>query len=153
MANTTTGNEIRRTLSGNKRVDGLFEGLELSHKERALGCTMALYLEETGKKTAVGLMDKVVDVKVIGLNPEERKGTPIDSVIHCDELRTLMNLSLGYSKDTMDEGWRHSEEKEAEKLRSAVMGWFDTADVENVIANMGTDFAEFVVRLSRWVRE
>lgn len=151
MANTN-GDDIRRTLSGNKRVDGLFEGLELSHKERALGCSVAAYLEKVGTKTAAGLMDKVVDVRVIALDPEERSGRPIDSDINCGELRTLMNLSLGYTKAVMDEGWRHSEEQEAEKVRSAVMGWFDTADVENVIANMGTDFCEFLVRLSRWAR-
>ena len=146
MANTNN-------ISGTPNTDVLFKGLSLSTKETVAGCAMAVYLNSIEKGQAVGLMDKVVDVRVFALDPEERSGVPMDSVIYCNELRKLLKTSINYTGAIMDGGWMHSEEQEAEDLRNSVMGWMGELDAENVVTNMGTDMCEFLVRLSRWVRE
>ena len=140
-------------LTGAADMDVLFEGLDLSSKETVAGCAMVVYLNSIGKAQAVGLMDRVVDVRVFALNPEERSGVPMDSHIYCDELRKLLTTSINYSSAIMDGGWLHSEEQEAENLRSSIMGWMGNLSAEDVVTDMGADFAEFLVRLSRWVRE
>lgn len=140
-------------LTGTKNTDVLFKGLDLSTKETVAGCAMAVYLNSLGKDQTVEIMDKVVDVRVITLDPKERGGVPMDSNIYCNELRKLLKTSMNYTDAIMDGGWLHSEEEEAESLRNSVMGWMGNFNAEDVVMNMGTDFAEFLVRLSRWVRE
>lgn len=140
-------------ISGTPNTDVLFEGLDLSSRETVAGYAMVVYLNSLGKGQAVGLMDKVVDVRVFALDPEERSGVPMDSNICCNELRKLLTTSLNYTGAIMDGGWLHSEEQEAENLRNSVMGWMGNFDAKDVVLNMSSDFAEFLVRLSRWVRE
>ena len=140
-------------ISGTPNTDMLFKGLKLTTKETVAGCAMAVYLNSLEKGQAVELMDNVVDVRVIVLNPEERSSVTMDSNICCNELRKLLTTSLNYTGAIMDGGWLHSEEQEAESLRNSVMGWMGNFDAEDVVLNMSSDFAEFLVRLSRWVRE
>ncbi|MCD8371568.1 MAG: hypothetical protein LUC94_14830 [Clostridiales bacterium] len=103
------------------------------------------------------LMDCVVDVRVVELHPEGdgkwSKAKPMDSEIDCPALTELLDGSLKYLCAYFEDGWRHSEEEAAEEIRTRTLELLHSISADVLVRDIGTDMCEFVVRLSRWVRQ
>lgn len=137
--------------------DALFEGLELSVQEQIGAYALLEYILTRESSVRRRLMDGIVDVRDIELHPEGQgkwsKAKPINSEIDCPALTKLLDDSLEYLYDLFDNGWRHSDEEMAEEIRTKTLELLECVSPAVIVRDMGTDMCEFVVRLSRWVRQ
>lgn len=135
----------------------LFEDLKLSAQERMAAYALLAYMGTQESEVRRRLMDCIVDVKVVELHPEEygkwSKAKPMDSEINCPALTELLDGSLKYLCAYFENGWRHSEEDAAERIRTKVLDVLYSISADVLVRDMGTDMCEFIVRLSRWVRQ
>ncbi|MCD7824207.1 MAG: hypothetical protein LUG86_09395 [Oscillospiraceae bacterium] len=141
----------------NKDWNVLFENLELGAQERIAAYALLAYLDTQDSEIRRRLMDCVVDVRVVELHPEGdgkwSKAKPMDSEINCPALTELLDGSLKYLCAYFEDGWRHSEEAAAEEIRTRTLELLHSISADILVRDMGTEMCEFVVRLSRWVRQ
>lgn len=135
----------------------LFENLELGAQKRIVAYALLAYLDTQDSEIRRRLMDCVVDVRVVELHPEGQgkwsKAKPMDSEINCPALTELLDGSLKYLCAYFEDGWRHSEEAAVEEIRTRTLELLHSISADILVRDMGTDMCEFVVRLSRWVRQ
>ena len=135
----------------------LFEDLELGAQERIAAYALLAYMETQDREVRRRLMDCIVDVKVVELYPEGQgkwsRAKPMNSEIDCPALTELLDGSLKYLCAYFENGWQHTEEAEAEEIRTKALDVLHCVSAVVFVRDMGTDMCEFVVRLSRWVRQ
>jgi len=96
---------------------------------------------------------KLDEIKVENRRLLADKAKPMDSEINCPALTELLDGSLKYLCAYFEDGWRHSEEEAAEEIRTRTLELLHSISADILVRDMGTDMCEFVVRLSRWVRQ
>lgn len=148
--------ELGKDQEAIENIEKLYADLQLSHRERIVANSVMLYLYRCGGNAATRLMNGIVTVKVFQMGTETGSQTgaalPVQSHIEGARLAALIDAAIENTVGLFETGWK-PEEPEVAAMKEDVVGMLDSISGRAVVEGMSAEFAEFVVRCSRWVRE
>lgn len=148
--------EIGMNQESIENTEKLYGDLQLDYRERITATAVMLYLYRCGGNAATRLMNGIVTVKVFQMGTEAGSQTgaavPVQSHIEGAQLAALIDTAVSEAVGLFETGWK-PEEPEVAAMKEDVVGMLDSISGRAVVEGMSAEFAEFVVRCSRWVRE
>ncbi len=129
-------------------MEEIYEDLQLDHWEMMVANAMLLYLQQIGGGEARKLIRPIVDVNMYSV--EESKAQPVKNVIDGAKLAEVIDLAVGFAAKLFKNGW-NTEDESSTQMKNDVVTTLSSIKGSVIVQNMGTDFAECVMRCSRWV--
>lgn len=128
-------------------MEEIYKDLQLDHWEMTVVNAVLLYLQHLGGEEAQKLIHPIVDMNMFSIVGS--KTQPVQNMIDGAKLAEVIDLAVGFAAGLFDSGWK-AEDQASVQMKNDVVTTLSSIKGDIIVQNMGYDFAEIVVRCSKW---